>query len=170
MSKEVKPQTADKTPHSSTKKGISRAREITGGKSLSGIVIRVLLVVAAIGIGGYLLYYKVVQGDAVFVISNREINPESDTDSVTSYKVQDKVYFHLHRKYSTMDSGMVTFIIRREEGGKLQDYKKIQYEVEKDFPSLDSVVPGTYFRKAGKYQIEIQFDGNVSAHTDFVVK
>lgn len=141
-----------------------------GGKISVNVALKGLVIAVVAGLAAYLIYFGAVKGTAIMIIADHDINPEADTVSKTEYRVKDKVYFHVHRRFNTMDCNVATLAIDIAEGGSYKGYKKISYEVDKDFEALYSYIPGEYFRKPGKYQIRLVLDSKEFLKQEFEIK
>jgi hypothetical protein len=133
-----------------------------GKRPSVGLILKVVLVGSIFAAVFFLIYFAVQYGEANFILSNQEITSE-DSDSVASYKVNDKVYFYINRKMKSLDANLFIMEIEYFEKGEYRHYKQISYELEKEFPKISSYVPSEYFSRAGKYRIKASLDGKLVA-------
>jgi len=133
-----------------------------GRKPSAGLILKVVLVASIFAAVFSLIYFAVQYGEANFVLSNQEITSEN-SDSIVSYKVNDKVYFYINRKMKSLDANLFIMEIEYFEKGEYRHYKQISYELEKEFPKISSYVPSEYFSRAGKYRIKASLDGKLVA-------
>ncbi len=131
-------------------------------------ILKVGLVVAIFGVVFYLIYFTVQYGKATFILSNQEIT-SGDDSQVTRFEVNDKIFFFISRHSTDLDSNLFIIEIEYNDGENYRHYKKISYEVEKDFPKISAYIPSEYFRRSGKYRIKASLDGKIVAIHDIEV-
>jgi len=138
------------------------------GKIIS-ITVKIALVVIVIGIALYVLYFKSVQGRAIFILSDREIELPADTQGKSEFNPNSRVYFFVARNYSNLDGSMMALEIESMKDSNYVHHKRISFEIEKGFKKLHTFIPEEYFSRSGKYRIKLFIDNNLMTSKTFSV-
>lgn len=143
--------------------------QIRSKGSIISMTVKIVLIVIVLGIVFYLLYYKSIQGRAIFILSDREIEAPSAGASKSEFGLNSRVYFYVARKYSTLNGAVMVLEIETVKDASFVHYKKISFEIEKGFKKLHTFIPEEYFNRSGKYRIKLLIDNNLMTSEEFTV-
>lgn len=120
------------------------------------------LIILVVVFAGYFIYNNIGPGKVYFFVSDSEIVSPTDAENSDSIKQNSKLYFYISYKKKTLDASVCVIQIDYEDNGEFKFYKKIMYEIDKDFPKLSCYIPPEYFNKReGKYKIMGYLDGRL---------
>ena len=137
--------------------------------SIISLSVKIALVAIVLGIVMYLVYFKTVQGRAIFILSDREIESPVEADSKTEFSPGSRVYFYITRKFSKLEGETMALEIETQKDSEYAHYKRITFEIEKGFKKIHTFIPEEYFSRPGKYRIKLLIDNDVLTSKEFSV-
>jgi hypothetical protein len=133
------------------------------------LAVKIIIVVLVLGFAFYIVYFKALRGHARLILSDREIESPSNDYMVRDYKVNSRVYFHITRRLSSLDASEIALEIEKMKGGDYTHYKRISYEIDKQFKKIHSFIPEEYLSGPGKYRVKLLIDGKPMSVEDINV-
>jgi hypothetical protein len=136
------------------------------------VTIATIVLIVAVFVILLMIYRDTQYGKAQFFVSAREIQSITDEliDTDLSINVNENVYFFVSRKGMNLEVNNLTLEIEHFKDNSFKEYKKITYEVDKNFPNLRGYIYGVYFNRAGRYRIKASLDGEVFSKKEFKVE
>jgi len=107
----------------------------------------------------YFIIFKAFDRQVKFVLSNTDIVNLAEADIKEVFKPNEKVYFYMGRKKDNLEANSAVIEIEFMENGDYVYYKKISYEIDKNFNKVNSYIPDAYFSRPGKYRLKLLLDG-----------
>ncbi|MBN1532203.1 MAG: hypothetical protein JXA20_06035 [Spirochaetes bacterium] len=125
------------------------------------LAVKIIIVVLVLGFAFYIVYFKTMRGRARMILSDREIESSSDDYKTSDFNINSRIYFHISRRNSTLDGAEVALDIEKMKGDDFSHYKRISYEIDRQFKKIQSYIPEEYLSGPGKYRIKLLIDGKV---------
>ncbi|MFC1670181.1 hypothetical protein ACFL20_07280 [Spirochaetota bacterium] len=134
-------------------------------------IFKILLIVVIIMAGFYFIYFKATSGRAEFYISDKEITVTGDAHSGPhSFIAKSRIYFHVSRSGGKkLNADIIVLEINKFKENSFKKYKKLSFEVARDFGKLAAYIPKEYFSAAGKYKIKATIDGLLVKEIDLTI-
>ena len=142
-------------------------------KSSVKTLLKIVLIIAVIALGFYFIYFKATSSRALFLVSNSEITSKDDVSKQNLiFKPTDKVFFLISRKGDEykLEADLIVIEIEYFDKNAYSKYKKLSYEIGKEFQKLSAYIPSEYFTRSGKYKIKASLDGKLIEEREIQVE
>ncbi|MCP4134367.1 MAG: hypothetical protein GY754_25560 [bacterium] len=131
----------------------------TEKRGILGIIVKLLIIAVIIAGGVYAyIYFQAEAGKANLLLSDNEIESADSAVSIVRFKVNNKVYFLINRNTGVLGAQTAVLEIEKSKDNAYEAYKKISYEIDKQFAKLSAYIPAEYFSIPGKYKIKTKLD------------
>lgn len=136
---------------------------ISSKSKLKPLIVIVLVAIAVILAAGYFIYEKKDAQKAQFFISNSEISDAQNVVETSQFVQGNNIYFFFNLKRNVLNAEVCILEIEYKKEDVFSYYKKITFEIGREFPYLNSFIPSVYFTKSGNYNIKVILDGRLVA-------
>jgi hypothetical protein len=143
--------------------------QLKGKSHVLSMTVKVIIVAVIIGVVFYIFYYNTIRGRAIFILSDREIESTSGNDSKTEFNPNSRIYFYVTRKLSNLNGAVLALEIETKNNSDYVHYKRISYEIEKNFKKIHTFIPEEYFKRPGQYRIKLLIDNNLMTSEEFSI-
>ncbi len=130
------------------------------GGAISPGFTRAIVTIAVLLIAAFIIFNITYGRRAVMLISKTEIESLDKESENDDFRIYDRVYFLIGRKYGALDAGLVMIKIEKKSYGNFKKYKNISFEVDADFRKINTYIPGEYFKSPGRYRIKALLDSS----------